>query len=257
MSMIVPDNMFCGWSSAIYTELITSPHFHVSRLNADNEHFKTCFKGIQQPMCTFFLVPQTKEKENEKGKTTIIRKQQQPIRAFNAVLLNRPINPVRDWTQETETMVETMMQSEKNGAVYNRGKPLSFYSSEDAETKEDAETEEDVETEEKEEDVEQTWYPLIYTKDKRLYTDCKRWAVGHGKKKAVIFAISTRFEFVMDWDGEFGVGPNTFYIAFDTEQDGKRIAAFLASNEYKRLATCCKTSRQFLKVGFVEHVKIN
>jgi len=240
MSMIVPDNMFSGWSSTIYTEFIMSSHFHISQLNVDNEHFKTFFKGIQQPMCTFLLVPFAKPLKNIQNPktTTVIRKQSESI-FFELILSNRTINPVRDWTQETEKMVETMMQPTKNGTVYNRGKPLSFYHlTEDAEN------------------ASKMWYPLIYTKDKRLYTDCERWAVGFGKKKAVIFAISTRFEFVMDWNGEFGVGPNTFYVAFNTEQDGKHIAAFLDSEEYKQLATCCKTSRQFLKIGFVEHVKL-
>ncbi len=237
MSVIVPDNMFSGWSSAIYTDLIASPHFHISRLNVDNKHIQTYFKGIQQPMCTFLLVPYSKDLKTEKKETaTTILHGQHPGQLFEAVLSRRPINPVRNWTRETEQMVETMMQATKNGTVYHRGKPLSFYHLTDTHL--------------------EKMYPLIYTKDKRLYTDCKRWAVGYGKKKAVVFAISTRFEFVMDWDGSCGVGPNTFYIPFDTEQDGQHIAEFLDSDEYKRLATYCKTSRQFLKIGFIEHVKL-
>jgi hypothetical protein len=233
MSMIAPDNMFGGWSSAIYADLIASPHFRVSRLNVDNKHIQTYFKGIQQPMCTFLLVPHSKDLKQE---TTTILHGQHPGQSFETILSRRPINPVRMWTPETEKMVETMMQATKNGTVYHRGKPLSFYHLTDAHL--------------------EKIYPLIYTKDKRLYTDCERWAVGYGKKKAVVFAISTRFEFLMDWDGSFGVGPNTFYIPFDTEKEGQHIAAFLNSDKYKQLATCCKTSRQFLKIGFMEHLRL-
>jgi hypothetical protein len=51
-------------------------------------------------------------------------------------------------------------------------------------------------------------------KDKMLYTNNVSLAVGLGIKKVIIFLISPNLDFVMDYDGKYGIGPNTFYIPF-------------------------------------------
>ena len=61
----------------------------------------------------------------------------------------------------------------------------------------------------------------------------------------------------MDYTGKYGVGPNTFYIPFNTHSQGKNLNAFLKSEHYKTLALACKTSRQFLKIGFIEHLNLS
>ena len=60
----------------------------------------------------------------------------------------------------------------------------------------------------------------------------------------------------MDYSGEFGVGPNTFYIPFDNHSKGKKLEKFFTSDEYKILANSTKTSRQFLKIALIEHLKL-
>ena len=60
----------------------------------------------------------------------------------------------------------------------------------------------------------------------------------------------------MDYTGKYGVGPNTFYIPFTTRSQGRNLESFLKSDYYKTLALACKTSRQFLKIGFVEHLNL-
>ena len=60
----------------------------------------------------------------------------------------------------------------------------------------------------------------------------------------------------MDYTGKYGVGPNTFYIPFQTQSQGRNLEAFLKSDYYKTLALACKTNRQFLKIGFVEHLNL-
>jgi hypothetical protein len=60
----------------------------------------------------------------------------------------------------------------------------------------------------------------------------------------------------MDYSGEFGIGPNTFYIPFNTNSEGKRLETFLNSNDYKTLALSTKTTRQYLKIAFIEHLKL-
>lgn len=82
-------------------------------------------------------------------------------------------------------------------------------------------------------------------------------APGINIKKAVIFAISPNLEFDMDYTGKYGVGPNTFYIPFKTFAQGKHLEVFLKSDHYKTIALACKTSRQFLKIGFIEHLNLH
>ena len=60
----------------------------------------------------------------------------------------------------------------------------------------------------------------------------------------------------MDYSGKYGAGPNTFYIPFSTIIEGKIIEHFLNSNDYKTLANATKTTRQYLKISFIEHIKL-
>jgi hypothetical protein len=60
----------------------------------------------------------------------------------------------------------------------------------------------------------------------------------------------------MDYIGKYGIGPNTFYIPFNTVAEGKRLEQFLKSDEYKMLALATKTTRQYLKIGFIEHLNL-
>ena len=82
-------------------------------------------------------------------------------------------------------------------------------------------------------------------------------AAGFGQKKAIVFSISTDLAFKMDYSGKFGAGPNTFYIPFETIKEGKRLETFLKSKEYKELVLATKTSRQYLKIALIEHLKLN
>jgi hypothetical protein len=99
-----------------------------------------------------------------------------------------------------------------------------------------------------------TKIPIIYSPLKTLYTNTKDLAIGLGIKKAIIFAISLDLSFKMDYSGKYGVGPNTFYVPFETVKEGKRIETFLNSEEYKTLALATKTSRQYLKLSFIEYL---
>ena len=128
-------------------------------------------------------------------------------------------------------LIKKYITSKKNNAVYNRGKSLDLYNG--------------------------TKYSLIYTSSKKLHTNKLDLAPGINIKKAVIFAISPKLEFEMDYTGKYGVGPNTFYIPFDTIVRGKQLNAFLKSEHYIAMALACKTSRQFLKIGFIEHLNLN
>jgi hypothetical protein len=219
LSFLVPDNMLSGNGNVGYTELIKYDVQYVSF----NPEIQAFFPGIQQYICYFLM-----RKTAVKGKTVI---EQKDTINFSTQLLDRPVNPVRNWTPYVETLIKKYMLPRKNDAVYNRGKQLSLYNG--------------------------TKYSLIYTSSKKIRTNKLELAPGLNIKKAVIFAISPKLEFEMDYSGKYGVGPNTFYIPFQTMNQGKHLEAFLKSDHYKVLALACKTSRQFLKIGFVEHLNLH
>ena len=73
-------------------------------------------------------------------------------------------------------------------------------------------------------------------------------------KKIIVFSISTKLEFKEDLVGQYGVGPNTFYIPVSSEEEGKRWILFLESEDYKTIALATKTNRQFLKNTFIQHL---
>jgi hypothetical protein len=185
-----------------------------------NSEIQGFFPGIQQYMCYFLL-----QKTSGTYKTVI---ENTNGTRFQIILADRPMNPVRDWTLKTERMITKYISNAKNTAIYNRGKPLSLYKG--------------------------NKYSLIYTNTKKLHSDNIEFAVGLGIKKAVIFAISTDLDFLMDYEGKYGVGPNTFYIPFNTKAEGKRLEHFLNSSDYKELALATKTTRQYLKIGFIQHL---
>jgi hypothetical protein len=218
LSFVVPDNMLSGNGNVAYNTLIKNDVQFVS-FNSQTQAF---FPGIQQYICYFFM--QKREPKN----TTI---EDADGHHFITHLENRPVNPVRNWSLYTEKLLKKYIGNVKNEAVYNRGKQLSQYNG--------------------------TKYSIIYTTSKKLRTNKLELAPGLGIKKAVIFAISPNMEYEMDYTGKYGVGPNTFYIPFKTYSQGKNLAAFLKSEHYKTLGLACKTSRQFLKIGFIEHLNLS
>lgn len=223
LAFITPNNLFAGNSSAVYKRLVTESNINVNSIVFE----KKPFPKVQQLFC-YFHINLTNKYTNKLKKETLINNE------FKTMLLDRPINPVMDWTSKSETLVKEYLlpSGQKNGTKYNRGKSVGEYVG--------------------------NKYKLIYKPNgEMLGTNSLELAVGLGIKKVVIFAISPSLEFVSDFKGEYGVGPNTFYIPIKSAVEGRKLASFLSSNKYKELALACKTTRQFLKIGFIEHLNIN
>ena len=216
---ITPDNLFSGGSKA-YLKLLEG---HVEIICFDKS-IQTFFPKIQEYICYFLF------KKQEPGQTLIIGNDGQ---SFECFLRKRPVNPVRNWSQDTEHLINTYLLDKRNNSVYNRGKPLNQYQISGQE--EDA---------------------LIYTPSKYLYTTNKKLAIGLGIKKIVIFAISPNLEFKTDFDGNYGLGPNTFYIPINNLDEGLKLEQWFNSDIYKKLALSSKTSRQFLKIKFLQHLHL-
>lgn len=217
ISFVVPDNIFSGNGSESYKVLIQN-HVPFVSFNPSNQSF---FPGIQQNVCYFIL-----HKTGINGLTTI----ENGRTNFQIKLEDRPVNPVRNWTLQTEKLIKKYVSNDRNIVSYNRGKSLKLYKG--------------------------TKYPIVYTMDKTLSTNNPKLAVGFGEKKTIVFSISTDLAFKMDYSGKFGVGPNTFYIPFNTDSEGKKLEHFFNSDDYKTLALATKTTRQYLKIAFIEHLKL-
>lgn len=182
------------------------------------------FNGqIQQPLCWFHIVI------GWRGLTTVINANNP---SFTVDIFRHPINPVRHWTKSTEKLTNDWLQTRQNAAVYNRGKPLSEYSARSG------------------------TYKCVYTPSKNIYTNRVALAIGHGVKKIIIFIISPLLEFVVDNTGNLCCGPNTIYIPFTNVAEGKKLATFFASETYKTLALATRTTRQFLKLAFIQHLNL-
>ena len=219
LSFVVPDNMLSGNGNVAYNTLIKNNVQFV----IFNSEIQSFFPGIQQNICYFFM-----EKKDPKKGTVI---EGADGHKFMTQLVDRPVNPVRNWTPYVEKLLNKYVTNTKNDVKYNRGKSLSLYNG--------------------------TKYTVIYTSSKKLRTNKLELAPGLNVKKAVIFGISPSLDFEMDYTGKYGVGPNTFYIPFQTQLQGRNLEAFLKSDYYKTMALACKTSRQFLKIGFVEHLNLS
>lgn len=221
MLLITPDNIFSG-GSKVYKELLQQ---QIISINLDKQN-QIYFRGIQQYIC-YFLV--CKFSENSFYFTKLVKNDGS---IMNILLKDRDSNPVRNWTEKTEELICKYTSNEKNNVVYNRGKSLDHYLKcklKDA-------------------------YPLIYTPTQFLYTCDKTLFIGGGIKKIVVFSISPNLEFKADLNGEYGVGPNTFYIPVSSDEEGQLWIDFLGSDDYKTIALATKTNRQFLKNTFLQHL---
>lgn len=218
LTFITPDNIFSGNSSTAYQTIVRN---HIPYINF-NANLKYFFPTIQQSVCYFFL-------EKISSSETLI--ENRDGQQFTLQLLDRPVNPVKNWHICTEKLIHQFISNEKNSAVYNRGKPVKEYKGRK--------------------------YKIIYTPNEVLYTNNKELAVGYGIKKLVVFSISPELDFKMDYDGNYGVGPNTFFIPFKTKKQGQLLETFFRSDDYKLLANATKTTRLFLKNAFIQHLNLD
>jgi hypothetical protein len=214
---ITPDNLFSGGSKA-YLKLIEES----VEIICFDKALQLFFPKIQQYVC-YFLYKKAPFKTGP-CKTTIIGN---TGARFECYLIDRPVNPVRNWSLETEQLIQTYLLDNKNNGIYNRGKNLCEY----------------------EGSIE-----LIFSPFKKLYSN--KICIGLGIKKIVLFLISPNLEFKTDFEGKYGVGPNTFYLPINNLDEGLKLEQWFNSDIYKQIAYACKTSRQFLKLKMIQHLNI-
>lgn len=185
---ITPDNLFSG-GSRIYLELIRKNIALISF----HKKIQTYFPKIQQYMCYFIM------NMEKSGVTKIIGNRGEE---FECTLTNRPLNPVREWTDFTEQLVNTYISLKRNDSVYNRGKPTNHYNKLNGE------------------------YTLIYKPSEKIFTNNTELALGYGIQKIAVFLISPELKFETDFDGKYGIGPNITYIPLKNKEDGYILETF-------------------------------
>ena len=102
---VTPDNIMTGNTNKAYEEIIKYNTLYISFNNIQKRYFPS----IGQTMC-YFLV-QTGTKNN---KTKILQINNQDNKNISIILKDRNINPVRDWTSETEKIFSDYITTEKN-----------------------------------------------------------------------------------------------------------------------------------------------
>ena len=223
---VTPDNIFTGNTSKVYTEMLNNNVEYISFNNIQKEYFPK----IGQSMC-YFLVKKTEPlgaigPMNSSHKTVV----ENTSGKISVTLQNREINPITDWTMENEKIIDDYLISQRNNAVYYRGTTADNYRGKK--------------------------YTVIYTPDQNLKTDDINLAPGIGIKKLVLFESKPLSDGILDVTGEYGVGPHTFYIPFNTASDGKKLQTFFKSDLYKKLVKLTLTS-QYLKTALIGHLNIN
>ena len=217
---LTPDNIMTGNTHKSYKEILKYNTLYISFNNIQKRYFPR----IGQSMC-YFLVE--KSIKNDKTKTQINNQD------FSIILKDRKINPVRDWTFETEEIFNEYITTERNNSVYYRGTTESDY--------------------------EGGKYKVIYLPDGDniyLETNNEKLAPARGIKKIVLFEASPASNGIVDYNGEYGVAPHTIYIPFQSKTEGEQLEQFFKSEIYRKLVKSSQTSQRYLKVSLISFLNL-
>jgi hypothetical protein len=218
LAFVTPDNIFSGIGLKSYQQIIKKQVVLLNLANIQGRYFK----GIGQSIC-YFVVSQ----KDADSPTRIVS----ATDTFLTRLKNRAVNPVREWTKETDTLLETYISDTKNGFKYNRGTTATDYSV--------------------------GKYEVVYTPTSILRTDDVSLAPGHGIPfKVILFETKPKAPAFYDKEGKYGVGPHTFYYAAKSDAEATKLVAFTNSADYKKLLSIILTS-QYLKSSFVQYLNID
>jgi hypothetical protein len=217
---VTPDNIMTGNTNKAYEEIIKYNTLYINFNNIKKRYFPT----IGQSMC-YFLVQVGQKKQNIE--TTITNNNNENI---HVIIKDRALNPITEWNVKTEKIIKDYISTERNNAVYNRGTKESDYTG--------------------------NKYKVVYTPEKILYTNNESLAPALNIKKIILFESKPMSDGFVDKTGEYGVGPHTFYIPFETNTDGKLLERFFKSDVYKTLVKVSITS-QYLKTSLISYLNLS
>ena len=221
---VTPDNIMTGNTNKAYKEIIKYDTLYISFNNIRKRYFPS----IGQSMCYFVIHYSGK---NDKTKTRIINQNNQNI---SVILKDRNINPVRDWTSETEKIFSEYITNNRNNSVYYRGTTECDYKG-----------------------GQNTVIYLPNRENIYLKTNNEKLAPGLGIKKIVLFETVPASSGIVDYKGEYGVGPHAIYIPFKTNTEGGLLERFFKSPIYRKLVDSSQTSHRYLKVTLISHLNLD
>ena len=172
-------------------------------------------------MCYFIL-----ENNNKNTQTLIINSSG----IFRTTLKNRSVNPIKEWNSRTEALIAKYITDKRNNFIYNRGTTESDYKGGNIE--------------------------VIYTPEQKLKTNNPSLAPAYGAKyKVILFESKPRSKPVYDKDGNYGVGPHTFYYISKSDTEAEKLIKFLSGKEYDEILNLVLTA-QYLKTSFIMYLNI-
>ena len=213
---VTPDNIMTGNTGKAYEEIIK---FNTHVIDINNIQ-KTHFPGIGQSMC-YFLVEKSKKQNN--FKTTIIN--QKDDKLF-IELQNRPVNPIRNWTNETEKLILKYITKEENA--------FKRTSDDDTPPRND------------------NGNIIVIESAKREYKTNDQTSQGYKVPKYILFRMSPTHEGKLDLKGNYGLYAQIYFIPIKGI-NVKKLQGFFSSEDYKLLVNSITTS-QYLKDSFVKHI---
>jgi superfamily II DNA or RNA helicase len=217
---VTPDNIMTGITSSAYNTIMLYDTIIINFNNIRQRYFP----NIGQSMC-YFLV---QKRKTLNSKTIIIS---QDGSKFSIVIKSRPINPVNEWTKDTEILVEKYIGEQENGYKRTRdGVSIPENSNGSVSV-------------------------IMNSKDIKKTNNSN--IEGVNVPKYILFRMQPSATGIFDKTGQFGVGPQIYYLSLIpyTISQRKMIENFFISQDYRKLQQITTTG-QYLKDIFIKHIDI-
>lgn len=214
MCFITPINIFKGIRSPAYKTIVSNTYVQTINLST---YITKSFKGVQQSMCYFILINQTNQ--TNPLLTNIMHNNT----CFETLLKPCFVNPINNWTSETEALINKFVCNERNNLIYSR-KLLS-----DGVTSDKS---------------------FTYILSNKQFVQSNNIPKYLGIPKMIVFGMRPDIEYFHDENGIYGLGMNTYSLF----NPSKEFVKFIQSEEFKKLCFACRTTRQYLNSTMLLHL---
>jgi type I restriction-modification system DNA methylase subunit len=218
---ITPDNILTGNRNKTYLKIINYDVIHINLNNIKNRFFT----GIGQNMC-YFLLKKTKTNEYN---TNIINNNGEDL---NIIIKDRSVNPVANWSQTTEELIDKFIMNDTNDFIRTNAKKITL-------------------------DPNGKMSVLENSTKKHKTNDDE--IQGYKIPKFILFRMRPSADGLLDVEGNLGLMTDQiYYLPLEKYSNAEiqKIITFFNSEEYKTLQKITTTS-QFLKDAFIKSLNID
>ena len=218
---VTPDNIMTGNTNSAYEEIIKYNTLYINFNNIQKRYFPS----IGQSMCYFLI-------QNKDASNNITSIESSDGKIFDTTLKNRSINPVNDWTSQTEKLINTYLTDDKNRFIRTKD-GVSVKNEEHGKIK------------------------VIINEGKDFFTN-QRDVEGYGIKKYILFRMQPSSQGIIDKTGHLGLSSQIYFLPLEeySKNEIKGIEGFFKSNIYKKLQQITTTG-QYLKDSFIKNLNID